>query len=364
MDKIRKVISDLRVGSHKTTTQTFTSSIQQKEKQKRRIGYYIRKHTLFTRTREEYIEEKHKRERLAKMPDKPSANPQPEWLNRRLSEVSVDSTLPCTSRYAGLLDEVKDQVIGNDSAYTDVISGKTAVPNADIDSIRLMYVDPRNGNPLVMDVGQRRRQGIITNPHPVLGSPINVAFDNRILERQHARHEYIVKRDIANDCDIPMEDVSCQAEEKQYERELLNGFCKRDVARTYAKKTRRTVHAKLLNFLRCKHFMHVRNISFITTLVADARAWMLSNKHLMDNDMDYTILSMAVMEAFYISSEESKFRAILKRRDVMDSLLHHNMLLEGNLGYRFFLKNGTNLEKILKRPFLAKAGTLPSKVMV
>lgn len=127
----------------------------------------------------------------------------------------------------------------------------------------------------------------------------------------------------------------------------------RGVAKVAAQRKSRLIYSQLLNFLRCKHFMHYRDHHFITTLVADARAWMLANKYTMDSPLHFSILSMAVTQAFMVNQAELDFRARLKVRATQDHLSHHNKAMTGDLGNVFLLKNiDVEARNWLKKPFL------------
>lgn len=127
----------------------------------------------------------------------------------------------------------------------------------------------------------------------------------------------------------------------------------RSIAKVAAKRKARLVYSQLLNFLRCKHFMHYRDHHFITTLVADARAWMLANKYTMDTPLHFSILSMAVTQAFVVNQAELDFRARLKNKAAQDHMSHHNKAMTGDLGNVFLFKNiDTEAKNWLKKPFL------------
>nr|WRQ65255.1 hypothetical protein [Tolivirales sp.] len=134
----------------------------------------------------------------------------------------------------------------------------------------------------------------------------------------------------------------------------LETLPRRLVAKLRSKKTDRFVYSQLLNFLRCKHFMHVRDTHFITTLVADARAWLLSKGFTMEDSIHYSILSIAVQQAFIVSAEELEFRATLKNPKIIDHIEHHNATMSGNLGRvnMFNINSGKHaLAKAARRPF-------------
>lgn len=155
-------------------------------------------------------------------------------------------------------------------------------------------------------------------------------------------------------------EVSCQANESveieckipEFEKQI-ESLPRRLIAKLKARPNTRFVYSQLLNFLRCKHFMHVRDSHFITTLVADARAWLLKNNYTMENAIEYSILASAVQQAFAISAEELAFRAFVKKPQVIDHIEHLNATMSGDLGRVFMFSNGGNiLSKVARRPFM------------
>lgn len=150
-------------------------------------------------------------------------------------------------------------------------------------------------------------------------------------------------------CGVEAVQTDFQTHEKQ-----LETLPRRLIAKLKAKKNSRFVYSQLLNFLRCKHFMHVRDTHFITTLVADARAWLLKNKYTMENAIDYAILATAVQQAFIVSAEELELRATLKNPKIRDHIDHHNATMSGDLGRvnMFSYQSGKHaLAKAARRPF-------------
>lgn len=155
-------------------------------------------------------------------------------------------------------------------------------------------------------------------------------------------------------------EVSCQANESveieckipEFEKQI-ESLPRRLIAKLKARPNTRFVYSQLLNFLRCKHFMHVRDSHFITTLVADARAWLLKNNYTMETAIEYSILASAVQQAFAISAEELAFRAFVKKPQVIDHIEHLNATMAGDLGRVFMFSNGGNiLSKVARRPFM------------
>jgi len=101
--------------------------------------------------------------------------------------------------------------------------------------------------------------------------------------------------------------------------------------------------SKLTYFLRCKHFMKLRDPSLINTLVNDARVWMLKEGRKCDTEDDYFMLAHSVMATFLVNTKEMEFRKHLKNKMNWDNMAHLNKTLLGDLG---------------KVPFLYKENTL------
>lgn len=139
-------------------------------------------------------------------------------------------------------------------------------------------------------------------------------------------------------------------EMKEYEKQLER-IPARKLAKISASPKSRFIHSQLLNFLRCKHFMHYRDHHFITTLVADARAWLLSSGLKLDTHLEYSMLSLAVTQAFLVSQEELNMRALMKDPRHLNHIEHLNATMTGDLGRVFMFKHGHPLAK-LRRPFM------------
>lgn len=153
--------------------------------------------------------------------------------------------------------------------------------------------------------------------------------------------------DISNGVDQSVDPMP----QTEYDKQLETAP-KRGVAKIAAQRKSRFVYSQLLNFLRCKHFMHIRDHHFITTLVADARAWLLANKYKMETHIEYSMLAMAVSQAFLVSQEELNFRALLKRPNTINHIQHLNATVSGNLGRVHMLHpDGSSLAAKLRRPF-------------
>lgn len=138
---------------------------------------------------------------------------------------------------------------------------------------------------------------------------------------------------------------------------------RRLIAKLAADKKSRFVYSKLLNYLRCKHFMHTRDHHFITTLVADARAWLLKGGHDMEKPLTFAVLANAVTQAFMVNQEELDFRARIKNPVALDHIEHLNATMSGELGRVSYFK-GKGLVKTLasaaRRP-LTRAVRIPSR---
>lgn len=163
-------------------------------------------------------------------------------------------------------------------------------------------------------------------------------------------------------CDALFPSDETQVDMKHYDMELDN-VPRRLIAKVAAKKQRRLVFAKLLNFLRCKHFFHYRDTSFVMTLVSDARAWLLRNGHEMDNPIDYGLLSLAVSHAFFVTQEELQLRAMMKDGKRLDHINHLNQTIDGNLGnVSIFGKDGGVLRTLGRET--RRLGTVPVRLPI
>lgn len=147
------------------------------------------------------------------------------------------------------------------------------------------------------------------------------------------------------------------------EPQQLEVPARRIFAKIGATKKNRFVYSRLLNFLRCKHFLHTRDAMFMTTLAADARAWLLANGYKCDEHIHYSILSTAVTQAFLVSQEELNFRSIIKRPQVVNHMEHLNATLSGDLGRVSLLNGGVgnSLTRMVKRTILPNV-RLPSSI--
>jgi hypothetical protein len=106
-------------------------------------------------------------------------------------------------------------------------------------------------------------------------------------------------------------------------------------ARALRDKKSRITYTALTYYLKCKHYMHVKDPHFVRTLVQDARAWLLRGQFKMETYQEYVILTSAVMSAFFVDQEELHFRSRMKNRKEWQALDKHNRACNGDLGWRF-----------------------------
>lgn len=106
-------------------------------------------------------------------------------------------------------------------------------------------------------------------------------------------------------------------------------------ARAMRDKKSRRAYVALTYYLKCKHFMHIKDPHFIRTLVQDARAWMIKSEFKMETYAEYCILASAVAAAFFVDQEELSFRARMKNARNWQAIEKHNNACNGDLGYRF-----------------------------
>ena len=110
---------------------------------------------------------------------------------------------------------------------------------------------------------------------------------------------------------------------------------KRSNINKFAKSSKFEVYQKLSYFLKCKYFMKYRDSTLISSLVMDARSWMLKNKMTMDNEGDYQTLCYSVLSAYLVDKEELIFRQIIKDEKQLDNADHINRTVSNNLGRKF-----------------------------
>lgn len=142
------------------------------------------------------------------------------------------------------------------------------------------------------------------------------------------------------------ESCEIQTDDDIKESKQIEQVPRRLVAKMAASKKSRFVYSRLLNYLRCKHFMHVRDHHFVTTLVSDARAWLLKNNTNMEQPLTFAILASAVTQAFMVNQEELDFRARMKNPIHLDHIEHLNATMTGDLG-RVSIFKGKGLVKTL-----------------
>lgn len=88
----------------------------------------------------------------------------------------------------------------------------------------------------------------------------------------------------------------------------------------------------LTYYLKCKHFMKPRDSGTLHQMVSDSRVQMMKNGHTMDSEVDYEMMTRAVMAAFLVDAAELEFRQRLKNFDVYDGLVKITETANGNLG--------------------------------
>jgi len=110
--------------------------------------------------------------------------------------------------------------------------------------------------------------------------------------------------------------------------------------------------SKLYYHLRCKYFMKTREIGLINNLVTEARIWMKSKDFSCDSELDYSILTSAVMCAFCVDSNELEFRSYMKDPTNFDNMIHLNKTLSGDLGKSYGKLLGKYRETSLAGSFL------------
>lgn len=147
--------------------------------------------------------------------------------------------------------------------------------------------------------------------------------------------------------------VSTNVDDEPFEAKQIETMPRRLVAKMAATKKTRHVYSRLLNYLRCKHFMHIRDHHFITTLVADARSWLLKEHMDMEKPLTFAVLASAVTQAFMVNQEELDFRARMKNPIHLDHIEHLNNTMSGELGRVSLFKGDFKraLASAARRPF-------------
>lgn len=161
--------------------------------------------------------------------------------------------------------------------------------------------------------------------------------------------------------------VETSADEECFEAKQIETMPRRLVAKMAATKKTRHVYSRLLNYLRCKHFMHVRDHHFITTLVADARSWLLKEHMDMEKPLTFAVLASAVTQAFMVNQEELDFRARMKNPIHLDHIEHLNNTMSGELGRVSLFKGDFKraLASAARRPFMrtVRIPTVPKNLI-
>jgi len=268
------------------------------------------------------------------------------------------------------IKNIKGYFIRKQKAFNVITSSKTKyILGEKVNKI----LDKADDNPYALlsmdtsDLADIELQTPATNP--ITGQPIEVRGDAKgmlntfddmdnpeviVKTSRKRRVPYQNVRMVQTECQpISHQQVQANHREEDIEFDLAP---KRLIAKVAASKKSRRVYSRLYNFLRCKHFMHFRDHTFITTLVADARSWLLSNDYKLDNPMDYGILSCAVMHSFLVSQEELNFRARIKDPIAINHIEHLNATMQGNLGRVSLFRDG--LKRSLARS--ARRTLLPS----
>lgn len=147
--------------------------------------------------------------------------------------------------------------------------------------------------------------------------------------------------------------VEVSTDDEKFEPKQIETVPRRLLAKMAANKKSRHVYSRLLNYLRCKHFMHIRDHHFITTLVADARSWLLKEHMDMEKPLTFAVLSSAVTQAFMVNQEELDFRARMKNPIHLDHIEHLNNTMSGELGRVSLFKGDFKraLASAARRPF-------------
>jgi hypothetical protein len=98
---------------------------------------------------------------------------------------------------------------------------------------------------------------------------------------------------------------------------------------TYENKSKYT---KLIYYLKIKHAFRVRRLEMLTTMVQDARQYLIQRGSTLDNESDYQELMQSVTNAFFIDKPELEFRRALRNTNLRRSLEAYNATLAGDLG--------------------------------
>ncbi|APG76497.1 hypothetical protein 1 [Hubei tombus-like virus 25] len=88
----------------------------------------------------------------------------------------------------------------------------------------------------------------------------------------------------------------------------------------------------LTYYLKCKYFMKPRDSGTLHQMVSDARVQMMKSGHTLDSEVDYEMMTRAVMAAFLVDAAELEFRQRLKNYDAFDAATKITEAANGNLG--------------------------------
>lgn len=127
---------------------------------------------------------------------------------------------------------------------------------------------------------------------------------------------------------------SCQCDIKPDDRvdDYFKHFPRSKVNKMVKKAKVIKTFSRLSNFLKSKYFMRLRDHSLITTMVNDARVWMLKQGFTLETEDDYFVMTQSVIVSFLVQEQEMKFRKILKEPENWDNMAHLNNTAAGKLG--------------------------------
>lgn len=129
-------------------------------------------------------------------------------------------------------------------------------------------------------------------------------------------------------------EASCGCDIKTDDRidDIFRFFTRKSINKVQKKKKSIKTYSRLVNFLRCKFFMRMRDHNLINTMVNDARVWMIKNDFKCESDEDFFVMTQSIIVAFMVNEQEMTFRALLKNKDNWENTAHLNKTLAGNLG--------------------------------
>lgn len=231
--------------------------------------------------------------------NQPVFGPQP--LERR-ETTTVTSSIN-VGRYGVLVDEM------NKSAGADLLVQYESLPISDKGIYGIELMDRRNQQ------GQMEKK---TRLGPAAIAKRRVVFDGYATNETEAQTNNV--------------DFEVQTDVDNMEYEKITFPDRKKINAVMRRKKNYAAYSKLLYFLRCKYHLKHRDPKTINNLVHDARNWMLKEDRKCDNYVDYHIMSSAVLCAFLVSEEELEFRAVVKRNDAYNNMLHLNATVTGDLG--------------------------------